>query len=151
YHGHLHISQYSRAVFGQENRRWARVVYGGVDTERFSPDPSISRENTILFVGRLLPHKGVNYLIEAVPADLPLEIIGRPYDPRFFADLQRLAAGKLVRFRTDCDDASLVAAYRRARCVVLPSVYRDLYGQETRVPELLGQTLLEGMACGTPA
>jgi glycosyltransferase involved in cell wall biosynthesis len=29
-------------------------------------------------------------------------------------------------------------------------VYRDMYGGETRVPELLGQTLLEGMACGTP-
>ena len=26
-----------------------------------------------------------------------------------------------------------------------------MYGQETRVPELLGQTLLEGMACGVPA
>src|SRR5207237_5531708 len=35
-------------------------------------------------------------------------------------------------------------------CAVLPSVYRDRYGGETRVPELLGQTLLEAMACGTP-
>ena len=35
-------------------------------------------------------------------------------------------------------------------CVVLPSVYRTVYdGDETRVPELLGRTLLEGMACGT--
>jgi len=34
---------------------------------------------------------------------------------------------------------------------VLPSVYTDLYGGQTRVPELLGQTLLEGMACGLPA
>jgi glycosyltransferase involved in cell wall biosynthesis len=25
-----------------------------------------------------------------------------------------------------------------------------MYGSETRVPELLGQTLLEGMACGAP-
>jgi len=34
---------------------------------------------------------------------------------------------------------------------VFPSVYRNMYGDETKVPELLGQTLLEGMACGTPA
>ena len=47
-------------------------------------------------------------------------------------------------------DAELVAEYRRAACVVLPSVYRDRDGGETRVPELLGQTLLEAMACGTP-
>jgi starch synthase len=29
-------------------------------------------------------------------------------------------------------------------------VYRDRDGHETLVPELLGQTLLEGMACGAP-
>jgi glycosyltransferase involved in cell wall biosynthesis len=151
YHGHLHISRYSRAVFGQENRSWARVVYGGVDTERFSPDPSMPRERTVLFVGRLLSHKGINYLVEAVPPDLPLEIIGKPYDARFLDHLKRLAGGKQVRFRTGCDDDDLVAAYRRALCIVLPSVYRDLYGSESRIPELLGQTLLEGMACGLPA
>jgi glycosyltransferase involved in cell wall biosynthesis len=33
---------------------------------------------------------------------------------------------------------------------VLPSVYRTPVG-ETKVPELLGQTLLEGMACGAAA
>jgi glycosyltransferase involved in cell wall biosynthesis len=64
--------------------------------------------------------------------------------------LAKLAAGKPVRFRPDCDDAELVRAYRRAACVVLPSVYRTALGGETRVPELLGQTLLEGMACGAP-
>jgi glycosyltransferase involved in cell wall biosynthesis len=36
-------------------------------------------------------------------------------------------------------------------CIVLPSVYRTDEGHATLVPELLGQTLLEGMACGTPA
>ena len=47
----------------------------------------------------------------------------------------------------DASDDDLVALYRRARVVVLPSVYRDRYGVFSRVPELLGQTLLEGMAC----
>ena len=62
-----------------------------------------------------------------------------------------LAAGKAVTFRHSCNDQELVAAYQNALCVVLPSVYKDMYGAETRVPELLGQTLLEGMACGIPA
>jgi glycosyltransferase involved in cell wall biosynthesis len=35
-------------------------------------------------------------------------------------------------------------------CLVLPSVYRDELGGNTRVPELLGQALLEAMACETP-
>jgi glycosyltransferase involved in cell wall biosynthesis len=151
YHAHLHLSRYSRAVFGHEKRAWAHVVYGGVDTDKFSPDPCAPRTNTVLFVGRLMPHKGVNDLVEGVPDDLPLELIGQPYDASFFAELQRIGAGKQVRFRTDCDDDALSEAYRRALCVVLPSVYRDLYGHTTRVPELLGQTLLEGMACGIPA
>jgi glycosyltransferase involved in cell wall biosynthesis len=34
---------------------------------------------------------------------------------------------------------------------VLPSVYDDCYGHHSLVPELLGQTLLEAMSCGTPA
>lgn len=151
FHAHLHISQYSRSLAGHADWPRARVIYGGVDTDRFSPDPSIPKEPMIVFVGRLLPHKGVNDLVEALPDGMSLELIGRPYEDRFFADLKRLASGKSVVFRPDCDDDALIRAYRRASCVVLPSVYRSLYGDDTRVPELLGQTLLEGMACGTPA
>jgi glycosyltransferase involved in cell wall biosynthesis len=151
YHGHLHISEYSRTVYGHAGKPWARVILGGVDTAKFRPDPATPRGDAVVYVGRLLPHKGVNYLIQAVPPDMPLELIGRPYHPRYLEELRRLADGKRVAFRTDCDDNALVGAYRRALCVVLPSVYRGLYGDETRVPELLGQTLLEGMACGIPA
>jgi glycosyltransferase involved in cell wall biosynthesis len=127
------------------------VISGGVDTLKFSPDPGVARGDGVLFVGRLLPHKGVDTLIRALPPDVPAQIIGRVFDTRYFNDLQQLAAGKRVSFRHDCDDAALVDAYRRAACVVLPSVYDDMYGQHTAVPELLGQTLLEAMACGAPA
>jgi glycosyltransferase involved in cell wall biosynthesis len=151
FHSHLHISEYSRSLAGHAGWDRAQVVYGGVDTERFAPDPEVSKEPLVLYVGRIMPHKGVNDLIEALPDGLTLEVIGRPYDDRFFADLKRLAAGKSVVFRLECDDLELVRAYRRAVCVVLPSVYRTMYGEEGRVPELLGQTLLEAMACGTPA
>jgi glycosyltransferase involved in cell wall biosynthesis len=34
---------------------------------------------------------------------------------------------------------------------VLPSVYQDCYGNVYEAPELMGFTLLEAMACGTPA
>jgi glycosyltransferase involved in cell wall biosynthesis len=148
--GHLHVSEYSRRVAGHDGRESARVVFGGVDTERFSPDPGVECDGTVLFVGRILPHKGINDLIDALDPDTPAEIVGPAPDTPYFEELQRRAAGKRVRFRTDCDDEALVVAYRRAACVVLPSVYRDMYGGETRIPELLGQTLLEGMACGRP-
>ncbi|HEV7476016.1 MAG TPA: glycosyltransferase family 4 protein [Pyrinomonadaceae bacterium] len=150
YHGHLHISEYSRTIYGQTSQSRAHVILGGVDTEKFSPDERVRRDGTILFVGRLLPHKGVNDLVSAIPADLPLELIGQAGDERFIADLRTLAQGKRVIFRHDCNDAELVNSYRRASCVVLPSVYKTLYGDESDVPELLGQTLLEAMACGAP-
>jgi glycosyltransferase involved in cell wall biosynthesis len=151
FHGHLHISEYSRRVAGHDGWPRATVIYGGVDTDRFAPEPAVAKEPLVLFVGRLLPHKGVNDLIEALPDGMDLELVGQPYHDRFHADLKRLAAGKRVTFHYHCTDDDLIHAYRRARCLVLPSVYRDLYGNETQVPELLGQTLLEAMACGTPA
>lgn len=152
YHGHLHISAYSRQVVGHDANPRAHVIYGGVDTTRFSPAASpTERPSTVLFVGRLLSHKGVDDLVDALPDGLSLEIIGNAYDDAFLADLKRAANGRDVTFTHDADDAKLVAAYRRALCVVLPSVYNDRYGRTTKIPELLGQTPLEGMACGIPA
>lgn len=150
FQGHLHISEYSRTVFGHQQNGSAHVIYGGVDIDRFSPDERTTRDGTALFVGRLMPHKGVNDLIDAAPADLPVEVIGRPYHAEFAADLQRRAQGKRVTFRQDCNDDDVVRAYRKAICVVLPSVYEGPYDSKSRLPELLGQTLIEGMACGTP-
>jgi glycosyltransferase involved in cell wall biosynthesis len=149
FHGHLHISEYSRKVAGQEHNPRARVILGGVDTAKFSPGPG--GDGTVLFVGRLLPHKGVHDLIDAVPPTVPLRLIGRAMNADYLSQLRARAAGKCVTFLHDVDDAGLVEEYRRSSCVVLPSVYTTPDGQTTLVPELLGQTLLEGMACGRPA
>lgn len=151
YHRQLHVSEFSRWVGQQAEKDWSHVIFGGVDTEKFSPDETVKRDGTVLFVGRLLAHKGVNDLVKAVEPDMPLEIIGQACDSQFVKDLKTLADGKRVTLRHDCDDEQLVHSYRKAMCVVLPSVYKNMYGGETKVPELLGQTLLEGMACGAPA
>jgi len=150
FRGYLHISEYSRKLAGHEQSPRAKVIYGGVDTDRFKSNRNIPKEPLVVFVGRVMPHKGVNDLIAGLPEGLNLEIIGRPYNTEYQEHLNSLALGKRVRFRTECNDQDIVRAYQRARCVALPSVYLDCYGNETRVPELLGQTLLEGMACGTP-
>jgi glycosyltransferase involved in cell wall biosynthesis len=80
-----------------------------------------------------------------------MDVVGRPYAPEYLKVLHELAAGKQVTFHHDFDDTRLIEIYRRARCIVLPSLYRDYYGNETTIPELMGQTLLEGMSCGVPA
>ncbi len=146
--GELHISQYSLSLSRKPHPN-SSVILGGVDAEKFSPSPG-QRKPKVVFVGRILPHKGVDFLIEALPEGIDLEIIGQPYDHTYLAELKDLAKGKHVTFTHDANDTYLVEAYRRSLAVVLPSVYRDRFGNETKVPELLGQTLLEGMACGTP-
>jgi glycosyltransferase involved in cell wall biosynthesis len=151
FHGHLHISEFSKRVFGHADVGRARVIFSGVDTDKFSPEPSIARTGGILFVGRLLPHKGIDRVLEALPPDLPMDVVGRPYAPEYLEVLRQLAGGKQVTFHHDFDDVRLLEMYRRARCIVLPSLYKDRYGNETTIPELMGQTLLEGMSCGVPA
>jgi len=149
----LLISGYSRRLWleAPASARPSRleVIGGGVDTNRFSPGTAVRSDET-LFVGRLLPHKGVNYLIDAMADGAPLRIVGRPYDPGFFATLRSMAAGRRVAFEHDADDDALVERYRRALVTVLPSVYTPVDGRTTRQPELLGLVVLESMACGTP-
>lgn len=132
-------------------RRPIDVVKGGVDTRFFTPAEEPPERGYVLFVGRLLPHKGVDSLIQAVPPELPLKLCGRPYHPDFHKYLQSLARGKRVEFITAADDFALRDLYRNAWVNVLPSVYRDHYGTDHLMPELMGFTLLEAMSCGTPA
>ena len=147
---HLHISEYSRHISHHDDKPWARVILGGVDTVKFSPDAAAARSTRALFVGRLLPHKGVADLIAALPDAIALDIVGPLNTTGAVESLKEQAAGKAVAFHHGVADAALVEMYRRALCLVLPSVYRTPDGQHTDVPELLGQTLLEAMACATP-
>ncbi len=138
------------ATFYPEMQDRTRVSLGGVDPTRFSQDTSVGRERRALFVGRLLPHKGIDRVIDALPATVPLLVIGRPYDPAYRRLLRDKAHGKQVEFREDVDDEALVAAYRSSRVALLPSVYDPTSGAPAPKSELLGLTLLEAMACGTP-
>ncbi|MFL6415942.1 MAG: glycosyltransferase family 4 protein [Bryobacteraceae bacterium] len=144
----LHLSNYAATLFPMSS---GRVVYGGVN-KAFLNDVCLPIEmrRQVLCVARLLPHKGINYLIDAIAADQQLELIGKVYHPEYFQLLQERADGKQVRFTTDASDEDLVAAYRRSIVTVLPSVYEDVYGSRSKIPELLGLVLLESMACGTP-
>ena len=144
--GFLPISNFSAKLLPTHKN--CHILYGGVPNQFIEQPINKSARLNILYVGRLLPHKGINYLIEAIEDDISLEIIGRPYNEDYFNLLQQLAVGKNVRFTTDASDDYLFHAYRQARVSVLPSVYTDVYGNQHPMPELLGLVLLEGMASG---
>ena len=154
--GHLELADRIIAYsdFGASLYKTSRpivVVKGGVDARHFTPPEEQPERDRILFVGRLLPHKGIDRLISALPRDLPLTVCGRPYHPEFFRRLREMAAGKQVEFVTDADDATIRWLYARSWANVLSSVYLDCDGHSHEAPELMGFTLLEAMACGTPA
>jgi len=127
------------------------VIKGGVDTGRFTPSATPVVRSYILYAGRLLPHKGVDRLVRAIPDDLPLVVCGPAYHRPYEEHVRDLGRGKSVEFRGVVDDETLLDLYRHAWANVLPSIHTDCYGNYYAMPELMGLTLLEAMACGTPA
>jgi glycosyltransferase involved in cell wall biosynthesis len=150
----LTVSAYSARELAAPASR-TRVVYGGADPTRFSPDPPVRRRG-VLFVGRLTPHKGVDRLIEALPEDAELRVAGSaghdpdPPEQEYPQLLRRLAGQRRVEFLGAVPDAELPALHRGAEVVALPSVHVTCYGREVAVSELLGLSGIEAMASGTP-
>jgi glycosyltransferase involved in cell wall biosynthesis len=147
--GFLPVSAFSGSFFPELAACASPPILGGADPGRFHPGPE-PRERRLVYVGRLLPHKGIDVLLRALDADTPLDIYGHSYDPAYRSHLTALAAGKPVRFHDSASDDEIARAYRTARVAVLPSVHRSYEGAEHPYPELLGLTLVEAMASGTP-
>jgi glycosyltransferase involved in cell wall biosynthesis len=150
----LTVSQHSATMLGAPPAK-TRVVYGGVDPGRFTPDPGVARTG-VLFVGRVTPHKGIDRLIAALPDGALLTIAGtgghdaHPPERNYPEDLRLLARGRDVRFIGAVADEQLAVLYRRAAVVAVPSVHVTCYGRVHPVSELLGLTAIEAMASATP-
>lgn len=145
--GFLQLSAYNAQQYKAFQEKM-RIIYGGVDMYRFQP-LEVLRDRRVLFVGRLIPIKGLNYLIEAIDSSIPLRVVGQPYDERYFRHLQTMAKGKEVEFLTTVSDSELLREYASALVTVVPSVYTDMYGNRTP-GELFNLVALESMACETP-
>jgi glycosyltransferase involved in cell wall biosynthesis len=143
------ISEFSRQLIPADVRSRATVVLGGIDLERYGYHPGPRRRQALL-VARIMPHKGIDVLIAAAGNDIPVIVAGSVADPRYMRDLEAMAKGTKVRFLIRSDDDVLLQQYRGSMVTVSASVYRDVYGREWRQSELLGLTLLESMAVGTP-
>jgi glycosyltransferase involved in cell wall biosynthesis len=150
----LTVSAYSARELGAPAPR-TRVIYGGADSTRYAPDAAQARDG-VLFVGRLTPHKGVDRLLQALPRDAHLRVVGSTgHDPRpperdYPKLLRFLARDRHVTFLGTLADDDLPGMYRSAAVLAMPSVEQTCYGRPVRVSELLGLAALEAMASGTP-
>jgi glycosyltransferase involved in cell wall biosynthesis len=77
-------------------------------------------------------------------------IAGRAADQDYYQRLRQQAEGTRVSFVLDPSDAEVQALYATSAATVSASVYRDVDGVSWPNSELLGLTLLESMAVGTP-
>jgi glycosyltransferase involved in cell wall biosynthesis len=131
----------------------------GVDPRIFTPDSSSTRDGRrrrhdraqgfeIGYVGRLVPEKGIDLLLDAV-ADLKglwrLHILGDGSEKSALkAQTRRLGLTTQVTFRGWLPSMRMPAFYRQLDALVLPS------RSQPNWVEQFGRVLIEAMACEVP-
>jgi glycosyltransferase involved in cell wall biosynthesis len=126
------------------------VHYTGIDVDYFQADPQIKRSPTVLFVGRLVPKKGCEYLIRAmaeiqrVVPETKLVIIG---DGPLRGGLEKLSATTVKNFEFLGAQKPAVVREQMNRATVFctPSVV-----SETGDAEGFGMVFAEAQAMGLP-
>ncbi len=128
------------------------VVSPGYDPALYSPgdngaEPSVGPDPYLLYVGNLLPHKNLPRLLDAfaiLRRRLQVRLIIRgegwpAYTRSLYEQVETLGLAESVIFLEYADEETLRDLYRRAACLVLPSL-----------GEGFGLPVLEAMACGLP-
>lgn len=141
----------SQAVFAELSRRrlgdaGISIIPNGVDLARFPANHAPANPQQILFVGRLVPQKGVDVLLRAFGAllhrfpDTTLLIAGDGQQRLYLERLARfLGLRQQVRFLGWQSRDELPGLYRAAAVTAVPSLY-----------EPFGLVALEAMASGSP-
>jgi glycosyltransferase involved in cell wall biosynthesis len=115
-----------------------------VATDLFTPAPHPVHGSRLLFVGRLMPQKGLDLLLEALAAmrnPVGLDIVGDgPIRGHLHALAGELGVADAVAWHGAQPQSRLAPFYRDALALVVPS--QD---------EGLGLVAVEAMLCGTPA
>ena len=129
------------------------VIPFGIDTDRLARTPAvdarvaaIEREHPgprVLFVGRLVPYKGVDVLLDAMRSVQATALIvgDGPLRATLEAAAARFGISARVKFLGQVEDEEVVAHMHACDLFVLPSVTRA---------ETFGVVQLEAMACGRP-
>ncbi len=127
---HPHRDKVAVVPFGIAPRPWLDIAATGT--------------GPFLFVGRLVPYKGVEVLFEALARvpEASLVIVGEgPQKAALLALGRRLGILERVEFAGTLDEAGIATRMASARALVLPSVDAS---------ETFGLVQLEAMAAGVP-
>jgi phosphatidylinositol alpha-1,6-mannosyltransferase len=138
-----------------------RLIHNGVDTDRFQPGPpepalverhGLAGKFVLLTVGRLVPRKGIDHVLKALPQalarvpNLHYVIVGvGPYRDELEALTDSLGLRPHVTFAGRIPDEELAAYYRTCDLFLMPN--REMPDGDT---EGFGLVFLEANACGKP-
>ena len=151
------VSQFNAWQIHARYKRWPKVIYNGVETDRFAPgarDGTLRAHlgiapATVLFAyaGRLVGWKGVGVALRALAepvmrdVNAKLLVIGDgPQLPELRALAQTSGIAGRVIFHDRVPHAELPALYAVADAGVFPSI----------CDEAFGITIAEAMSCGKP-
>jgi len=137
----------------KKHRNKCLVVPSGIDLEKFKLTPEIQKKSEeirkkfssplVLFVGRLIYYKGVEFLIEAFK-DIPAQLVivgSGPLDKKLKILVKNLGLSEKIHFVGKLLSKELISYYYASDIFVLPSV---------AATEALGLVQIEAMACGKP-
>ncbi len=122
----------------------------GVDMHTFVPcsDRPLHAGLVVGYIGRMVPEKGIETLVEAMSMlgpEFRLDLIGDGQDrPALEAQVRTLQLGERIRFHPPVPPAQVARQMCQFNVLVLPS-------RTTRVwKEQFGRVLVEAMACSIP-
>ena len=134
-----------------------RVVYNGIDTEQYQPDPATDvverlgmdlTRPSVTFVGRITRQKGLPYLLRAarsIPESAQLILLaGAPDTPEIGAEVEALTAALaaerqgVIWVREMLPKREVIQVLTHSTVFICPSIY-----------EPMGIVNLEAMACET--
>ena len=112
------------------------VIPMGVDLQnRFVPNERQGATGKLLFVGRLIKNKGIDYLIEALPSILKkhpeavLRIVGEGQEKESITkQISELNLSNNVELIGPVENDSLPELYRSSDVVVFPSIFAEGFG-----------------------
>ena len=143
----LPYSSFGAIAFQRLNSR-IEIIEGPVDEEYFTLGDGKRDPAHVISFGRVMPHKGFERVIRALPKNMRLTICGQKLNADYLVMLKDIARGRSVEIADAQNDANLRHLLQTAGVYVQASTHLDCYGHHYNKPELMGLAAAEALLCG---